>query len=91
MRDMSGSIVLITGAGSGIGREISKKFVDAGSKTIIIGRRVDQLEGTKEICDPKKQNNIFIQQCDITQESDLDNKYSIDFFTSSQFSKRSLQ
>ena len=54
MTDMLGSIVLITGAGSGIGREIAKKFVDAGSKTIIIGRRSDQLEGTKQICDPKK-------------------------------------
>jgi NADP-dependent 3-hydroxy acid dehydrogenase YdfG len=84
MRDMSRSIVLITGAGSGIGREIAKKFVDAGSKTIIIGRRVDQLEGTKEICDPKKQNNIFIQQCDITQESDLDNLIS---FLKTEFGK----
>ena len=84
MKDMSKSIVLITGAGSGIGREIAKKFVDAGSKTIIIGRRVDQLEGTKEICDPKKQNNIFIQQCDITQETDLDNLIS---FLKSEFGK----
>jgi len=72
MKDMLGNIVLITGAGSGIGREIAKKFVDAGSKTIIIGRRSDQLEGTKEICDPKKRNNVFIKACDITQEKDLD-------------------
>jgi NADP-dependent 3-hydroxy acid dehydrogenase YdfG len=73
MKDMLRNIVLITGGGSGIGREIAKKFVDSGSKTIIIGRRIDQLEETKKTCDPKKQNNIFIQQCDITKETDLDN------------------
>ena len=71
MKDMLRNIVLITGGGSGIGREIAKKFVDSGSKTIIIGRRIDQLEETKKNCDPKKQNNIFIQQCDITKEIDF--------------------
>ena len=60
MKDMLRNIVLITGGGSGIGREIAKKFVNSGSKTIIIGRRIDQLEETKKNCDPKKQNNIFI-------------------------------
>ena len=81
MNEISGSVVLITGAGSGIGRATVKRFVDADCKTIIIGRRVAQLEETRDICDPRKKNNVFIHPCDITDKNDLDRL--VDFINSS--------
>ena len=72
MKKISGSVVLITGGGSGIGRATVERFVDADYKTIIVGRRVSQLEETKSICDPEKKDNIFLHPCDITDKDDLD-------------------
>ena len=44
--DFSGSVVLVTGAGSGIGQAIATAFLDAGATVVLTGRRVDKLEQT---------------------------------------------
>lgn len=44
--DITGRKVLITGAGSGIGRELAGRFGAAGSALVLVGRRVDALEET---------------------------------------------
>jgi meso-butanediol dehydrogenase/(S,S)-butanediol dehydrogenase/diacetyl reductase len=42
--DFTGSVVLITGGGSGIGLAITRAFLDAGATVAISGRRKDRLE-----------------------------------------------
>lgn len=44
--DFSGSVVLVTGAGSGIGQAIADAFLQAGATVVLTGRRVDRLEQT---------------------------------------------
>ena len=44
--DFSGSVVLVTGAGSGIGQAIATAFLDASATVVLTGRRVERLEGT---------------------------------------------
>ncbi|HEU0103691.1 MAG TPA: SDR family NAD(P)-dependent oxidoreductase [Mycobacteriales bacterium] len=44
--DFSGSVVLVTGAGSGIGQAIATAFLAAGATVLATGRRVDRLEAT---------------------------------------------
>ncbi|MBF2716907.1 SDR family oxidoreductase [Agrobacterium vitis] len=44
--DFSGKTVVITGAGSGIGRSIALGFAKAGAKTVIAGRQLSNLEET---------------------------------------------
>ena len=41
-------VALVTGAGSGIGRETAKALVAAGYAVVLAGRRVDALEGTAQ-------------------------------------------
>lgn len=43
---ISGNTILLTGGGSGIGRELAQRWHDLGNEVIITGRRIDALEET---------------------------------------------
>ena len=42
--DFTGSVVLVTGGGTGIGQAISDGFLDAGATVVVTGRRRERLE-----------------------------------------------
>jgi NAD(P)-dependent dehydrogenase (short-subunit alcohol dehydrogenase family) len=44
MGQFSGQVVLVTGAGTGIGRDIAAGFVREGAKVALVGRRLEKLE-----------------------------------------------
>lgn len=62
---LSGNTVLITGGGTGIGLAMAARFLKAGSRVIIVGRRAEKLNEAKE-----KYPDLITKTCDISDENE---------------------
>ena len=67
MFDLSGKRVLITGAAGGIGKELSKSFLEFGASIILSGTNIKRLQSLKD--DFNKQCEVY--QCDLTNVDDI--------------------
>lgn len=61
---LSGNTVLITGGGTGIGFAIAIRFLKAGSRVIIVGRRAEKLNEAKA-----NHPELITRVCDISDEN----------------------
>lgn len=61
--------ILITGGGSGIGREIALQLA-SHNKIFICGRSIEKLQETAI-----KSNNIFFYSCDVSQSNEIDSLF----------------
>lgn len=68
---MSGNTILITGAGSGIGRVTARLFLDKGWRVGLIGRRPDPLEETAQGYD-----DALVLPCDVTDAEAVDTAFA---------------
>jgi len=71
-KDLLDRVALITGAASGIGMAITKRFVQEGAKVALWDFNVSRLEQAKEfLCQIASEEQVFIVPCDITKEEDV--------------------
>ena len=47
MFNLKGRVAVITGASSGLGKQMAKGFAEAGADLVILARRIDRLEELK--------------------------------------------
>jgi len=73
------NVVVITGAGSGLGRELSKAFCAKGAKVIGIGRSKERLKETRDII---KEEAFEIISTDVSDYSQIENavKHIIQYY-----------
>lgn len=64
----AGKTVLVTGAGSGIGKAIAQGFADNGANLVVLGRRADAIAGT--IADVPAERSLAIA-ADLTDRSQV--------------------
>ena len=62
----SGNTILVTGGGSGIGREYAQRWHDAGNTVIVAGRTISDLEETA-----KGRENLHYMQLDVADEAQI--------------------
>lgn len=81
--ELDGKVSLITGAGSGIGKAVAKRYVEEGASVALIGRNIDKLnrtiDGLLELFPDAK---LLAVPCDITKEPEVVDavKYIVDHF-----------
>lgn len=59
-----GSVVLVTGAGTGIGRSIARAFIEQGASVVLVGRSETALQEAAAGADP---NRILVQPSDLAE------------------------
>ena len=73
---LKGKRILVTGGGSGLGKEMSRYFLKYGAEVLICGRRVSVLEDTaKELMD-EQGGSVKCYGLDIRGPQDVDNTIS---------------
>jgi len=71
MSKLNGKVAVITGATSGIGLAIARRFVAEGAFVFITGRRQTELDRARTALG----NNVIAVQGDVSRVEDLDRLY----------------
>ncbi len=67
-----GKVVVITGAGTGIGRDMTLAFAREGARLAIAARRVGLLEETAALVEEESGHRPLVFETDVTQEAQVD-------------------
>jgi NADP-dependent 3-hydroxy acid dehydrogenase YdfG len=60
-------VIVVTGAGSGVGRDCTRLFLEKGWKVALLGRRIETLEETAN-----NNKNSLILKCDVSKVEEVD-------------------
>ena len=72
MFNLKGRVAVITGASSGLGKQMAKGFAEQGADLVILARRVEKLEELKVELE-QKGVRVLPVKCDVTSTEDIDN------------------
>ena len=70
MFDLKNRVVAITGASSGLGKQMATAFAEQGANLVIMARRMERLEALKAELE-KKNVKVLPVQCDVTKTEDI--------------------
>lgn len=70
MFNLQGRVAVITGASSGLGRQMSEAFAKQGANLVIMARRIERLEELKKELEKNNVKCIAIK-CDVTSTDDI--------------------
>ena len=72
MFNLSGKRVLITGAAGGIGKELSKSFLEVGANIILSGTNINRLQSLKD--DLNQECEVY--KCDLKNVDEINDLIS---------------
>src|SRR5688500_16777689 len=71
MTKLSGKVIWITGASSGIGEALTHRLAKENTKLILSARRKEEIERVKGKCPKEAQTNIRVLPLDLSETSTL--------------------
>ena len=72
MFDLKGRVAVITGASSGLGKQMAKAFANQGANLVLLARRLERLEELKNELE-KENIKVLPIKCDVTSTEDINN------------------
>ena len=75
MFNLTGRVAVITGASSGLGRQMSIAFAKQGADVVVMARRVQKLEEVRKQIEEMGRKCLAIE-CDVTNVEDIDHAAS---------------
>lgn len=71
MFDYSGKVVAITGASSGLGKQMAEGFAQCGANLVLLARRVERLEASAKEWKEKYGVEVLPVACDVTKADSI--------------------
>ena len=72
MFSLKSRVAVITGASSGLGKQMAKAFAEAGADLVLLARRIEKLEELKKELEPYNVKVLPVK-CDVTSKEDINN------------------
>jgi gluconate 5-dehydrogenase len=72
MFDYTGKVVAVTGASSGLGKQMAEGFAEQGANLVLLARRVERLEASAKEFAEKYGVQVLPCACDVTDEASID-------------------
>ncbi|UZH54740.1 SDR family oxidoreductase [Salinimicrobium tongyeongense] len=70
---LKGKIIVVTGGGSGLGKAMTKYFLELGAKVAITSRNLEKLEGTTKELEEQTGGTCLPVQCDVRHYEQVEN------------------
>ena len=72
MFDYKGKVVAVTGASSGLGKQMAEGYAEQGANLVLLARRVERLEESAKAFSEKYGVEVLPLACDVTDEAIID-------------------
>ena len=72
MFDYTGKVVAVTGASSGLGKQMAEGYAEQGANLVLMARRVERLEESAKAFSEKYGIEVLPCACDVTDEASID-------------------
>jgi NAD(P)-dependent dehydrogenase (short-subunit alcohol dehydrogenase family) len=69
---LKNKVIVVTGGGTGLGKSMSKYFLDLGADLVITSRKIDVLKKTAEELASLTKGNVLPVQCDVSDYSQVE-------------------
>ncbi len=73
---LKGKVIVVTGGGTGLGKSMSKYFLELGAGIVITSRKFDVLKKTADELAEQTKGNVLPVQCDVSDYAQVENMLS---------------
>ncbi len=72
-KELKEEVIIVTGGGTGLGKSMTKYFLELGAKVVITSRKLERLEATAKELSEETGGEILPVQCDVRKYDQVEN------------------